>query len=185
MYYHSLTTSLNTVRVLFSTFHTIKKTGSRTEPILTFGSNVATQNLHSLVQYNYSRIRNVLHKMFFCWFLRSWHTVLFDVFCSSLLPRLVCGGTTIVFFRSIPGIDNEKDSWTKILWNFSSDPLQVAGPLQCCVKPNALLTADEIILSSTTILLSALLACSHRCLYVTNTKSSTVLTTLPSIYFDI
>ena len=48
MYYHSLTTSLNTVRVLFSTFHTIKKTGSRTEPILTFGSNVTTQNLHAI-----------------------------------------------------------------------------------------------------------------------------------------
>ena len=58
--------------------------------------------------------------MFCCWFLRSseveqaiktdendifivlcyyfkWYTVLLDVFCSPLLPRLVCGGTAIVF----------------------------------------------------------------------------------------
>ena len=58
--------------------------------------------------------------MFFFWFLRSfevelaiktdendifivlcyyfkWYTVLLDVFCSPLLPRLVCGGTAIVF----------------------------------------------------------------------------------------
>jgi len=35
-----------------------------------------------------------------CYYFK-WYTVLLDIFCSSLLPSLVCGVTTIRFLRSI------------------------------------------------------------------------------------
>ena len=34
---------------------------------------------------------------FLCYYFK-WYTVLLNVFCSSLLPRVVCGGTAIIFY---------------------------------------------------------------------------------------
>ena len=104
MYYHSLTTSLNTVRVLFSTFHTIKKTGSRTEPILTFGSNVTTQNVHSAQLFaNTKRVLGVFlfrvkwaALFFFDFVLRSnWHQNQWKwhFFCFVLLFLMIHGAS--------------------------------------------------------------------------------------------